>query len=228
MEASKRRGWLMNREGRLKTSPPPLWERERVRESIYTFLIFSLFLSGCASVQTQQEWERVRAFATERTGIETHWEQTEEDVKVTKEEVNKLLSDGLTEDNAVKIALINNHALQATFEEIGIAKADLVQAGLFTNPNLSALFRFPFGGGGTDIEAAGLIKISDFWQIPLRKKLAAARLEAAILEVSDEILNTVDDVKRAHNEYITLFIMSQETEKMKSQMEELKNHLVYR
>src|SRR4030042_1650482 len=112
-------------------------------------------------------------------------------------------------------------SLQATFEEIGVAKADLVQAGLFTNPNLSALFRFPFGGGGSDIEAAGLIKISDFWQIPLRQKVAAARLETAILEVSDEILNTVADVKRAHNKSIALYIMMREAEEMKSQMEGL-------
>ena len=194
--------------------------------SIYIFLI--LFLASCAGIQTTQEWEKVKTFSAERTGVSVQWEKTEDDAKFIKEEVNKLLSDGLTEDDAVKIALINNRALQATFEEIGVAKADLVQAGLFTNPNLSALFRFPFGGGGTDIEAAGLIKISDFWQIPLRKKVAAARLETAILEVSDEILNTVAEVKRAHNEYIALFITSQETEKMKRQMEELKNHLVYR
>jgi cobalt-zinc-cadmium efflux system outer membrane protein len=193
--------------------------------SIYIFLILSL--AGCASVQTQQEWEKVKAFSLERTGVEARWEQTEEDVKITKEEVNKLLSDGLTEEDAVSIALLNNRKLQASFEEIGVAKADLVQAGLFTNPNLLALFRFPFGGGGSDIEAAGLFKISDFWQIPLRKKVAAAQLEAAIFEVSEEILNTVAEVKSARNEYIALFRLRQETEEMKWQMEELKNHLTY-
>jgi cobalt-zinc-cadmium efflux system outer membrane protein len=191
-------------------------------------LLFSLFFAGCASVQTQKEWEKVKAFSKERTGIETRWQQTEEDIRVAKESANKLLSDGLTEEDAVSIALLNNRKLQASFEEIGVAKADLVQAGLFTNPNLSALFRFPFGGGGTDIEAVGLIKISDFWQIPLRKKVAAARLDSAILEVSEEILNTVAEAKSAHNEYIALFRLRQETEKMKKQMEELKNHLIYR
>src|SRR3972149_601603 len=113
MEASKRRGWFMNREGLLKRSPLPLWERGRVRGSIYTFLIFSLFLSGCASVQTQQEWERVRAFATERTGIETHWEQTEEDVKVRKEEVNNLVQDVRAEAHRFALELVNNKALQS-------------------------------------------------------------------------------------------------------------------
>jgi outer membrane protein, heavy metal efflux system len=189
---------------------------------------FSITLAGCAGVQTQQEWDKVKAFSTERTGVETHWVQTEEDAKVTEGEVKKLLLEGLTEEDAIKIALINNRRLQATFEEIGVAKADLVQAGLFTNPNLSAVFRFPFGGGGTDIEAVGAFKISDLWQIPLRKKVAASRLEATLLKVSEEILNTVAEAKRAHNEYIALSRMREETGKMKSQMEELRNHLIYR
>src|SRR3990172_2982593 len=228
MEASKRRGWFMNREGLLKRSPLPLWERGRVRGSIYTFLILFLFVSGCASVQTQQEWERVRAFATERTGIETHWQQTEENAKVTKEEVNKLLLDGLSDDDAVRIALVNNKTLQSTFEEIGIARADLVQAGLFSNPNLSAVFRFPFGGGGADIEAVMPFRISDLWQIPLRKKVASARIESTMLKVSEEILNTVAETRHTHNEYIALSRVKDETEKMKRQMEELRNHLMYR
>jgi len=218
----------MNSEGLLKRSPLPLWERGRVRGSIYTFLIFSLFLSGCASVQTQQEWEKVKAFSMERTGAEIRWEQTEEDVKVTKEEVNKLLSDGLTENDAVRIALVNNKTLQSTFEEIGIDRADLVQAGLFSNPNLSAVFRFPFGGGGADIEAVMPFRISDLWQIPLRKKVASARLESTMLKVSEEILNTVAETRHAHNEYIALSRVKDETEKMKRQMEELRNHLMYR
>lgn len=190
--------------------------------------LFGLFLTGCASVQTHQEWERVMAFATDRAGVETHWEQTEEDAKITKEKVNKLLSDGLTEDDAVRVALINNKTLQSAFEEIGIAKADVVQAGLFSNPNLSAVFRFPFGGGGNDIEAVMPFRISDLWQIPLRKKVAYARLESTMLKVSEEILNTVAETRHTHNKYIALSRVKDETEKMKKQMEEFRNHLMYR
>lgn len=198
------------------------------RKYLYAFLTAIVLLTGCANVQTRQEWERVNAFAMERTGIETRWEQTDEDVKATKTEVDKLLTDGLTEEDAVKIALLNNRKLQAFFEEIGVAKADLVQAGLFTNPNLLAVFRFPFGGGGTNIGADAVMNISDFWQIPLRKKVASTRLETAILHVSKEILNTVSEAKHAHNEYIALSLIRDETEKIKEQMEEWRDHLVYR
>ena len=46
----------------------------------------------------------------------------------------------LTGDSAVQIALLNNRALRATLEEIGISRADLIQAGLLRNPEFSAAF----------------------------------------------------------------------------------------
>lgn len=194
----------------------------------YFLFAIILLLTGCASVQTHQEWERVNHFALERTGIEIKWEQSEEDAKAVKDEVKKLISDGITMDEAVKIALLNNRNLQAAFEEIGIAKADLVQAGLFTNPNLSAIFRFPFGGSGTGIEAAGVFNIADFWQIPIRKKVAAARLETTMLQVSEDILNTAAEAKRAYISHSALSSIRDEMEKIKDHTEEWRDHLIYR
>ncbi|MFO0752045.1 MAG: TolC family protein [Thermodesulfovibrionales bacterium] len=149
-------------------------------------------------------------------------------MKKTREDANRLLSDGLTMDNAVKIALLNNRELQAAFEEIGIARADLVQAGLFTNPRLSAVFRFPLGGGGASVEAEGLVNMADFWRAPLRKKVAAAKLEEVMFRVSDEILKTQAEAKDAYIEYIAVSRMREETEKIRDQTKELKDHLLYR
>src|SRR4051812_29027480 len=68
--------------------------------------------------------------------------------------VETLLRATLTADRAVQIALLNNRNLQATFEEIGVAKADLLEAGLLKNPSFDASVRFPDGGGGTNNEFA--------------------------------------------------------------------------
>lgn len=198
------------------------------RKYTYTFLAITLFLTGCASVQTVQEWNRVKAFTKDRTGAETRWEQTDKDVKDTQAEVNKLLSDGLTIEDTVRIALLNHRKLQATFEEIGVAKADLVQAGLFTNPNLSAVFRFPSGGGSSSIEGEGVLNIADFWQIPLRKKVATAKLEAAMLQVSEEILTTVAEAKQAYIDCIALMTIKNEMVRIKQETESWKDHLIYR
>lgn len=55
------------------------------------------------------------------------------------------LDDGITEDEAVAIALWNNAAFQETLVSLDIARGDLIQAGLLPNPlgsyTLSAALR---------------------------------------------------------------------------------------
>jgi outer membrane protein, heavy metal efflux system len=50
------------------------------------------------------------------------------------------LNDGLTDDEAIAIALWNNPKFQLDLAELGIARADLLDAGLLRNPILSLLF----------------------------------------------------------------------------------------
>lgn len=50
------------------------------------------------------------------------------------------LDDGLSEDEAVAVALWNNREFLATLANLGIARGDLVQAGLLTNPQLNTFF----------------------------------------------------------------------------------------
>jgi hypothetical protein len=57
--------------------------------------------------------------------------------------VGVVLEDGLAEQEAVAIALWNNSGFQESLADLGIARADLVQAGLLRNPVLSLLF--PWG-----------------------------------------------------------------------------------
>jgi len=46
----------------------------------------------------------------------------------------------------VQIALLNNKDLQATYEDLSIAQADLVQAGLLQNPVFGASLALPVAG----------------------------------------------------------------------------------
>lgn len=200
---------------------------QRNRIILYLF-IASLFLSGCATVETKEEWQRIDLFSVEKTGMNILWHKNGDDERLIKDEIKKLLSDGLSMEDSIRIALLNNKKLQAAFEEIGIAKADLVQAGLLANPDLSLLFRFPFGGGKTGIEAGGLLNISDLWQIPVKKKVAASRLEVVINQIFERILDVVKEVKTAYIDYASLSLIRDEIERMKDTIEEWKDHLIYR
>lgn len=112
--------------------------------------------------------------------------------------VHRLLKDDLTPESAVRVALINNPSLLATFEEVGISEADLAQAGIVQNPDVSGFARFAHGGPGTNTEFSLVQNVFDIFVAPLRRKLAAAELEQAKARVAHEVLSLAADVKAAY------------------------------
>jgi hypothetical protein len=132
----------------------------------------------------------------ERTGHRIIWNNSSAaDAEVTAA-VDKVLADELTAESAVQIALLNNRSLQATFEEIGIAQADLVQAGLLKNPIFEAKLKYAEAGGGTGMELNAVADFLDIFLIPLRKKIAAANLVAAQHRVTGEAISLAGEVKK--------------------------------
>jgi cobalt-zinc-cadmium efflux system outer membrane protein len=101
------------------------------------------------------------------------------------------LKDGLSEHDAVQIALLNNRDLQALYARLGIAQADLVQASLLHNPVIDALTGFPVGGGIVDLSFGVAMDVIDLLYTPLRKRVAAARFEETKLRVAGEVLDVV-------------------------------------
>src|SRR3990172_1627063 len=84
-------------------------------------------LIGCASVPKEAGFPDVQNIIEQRIGRRVHWNQgTSEDTAVV-DAVRSMLQQELTIDEAVQIALLNNRSLQATYEELGIAQADLEQ-----------------------------------------------------------------------------------------------------
>jgi len=90
--------------------------------------------TGCASVSPERGHDQVSSIVGERTGHKTRWEKGPPDQAEIADWVRKVTSEGLTRDRAVEIALVNNPGLQATYEELGVSQADMVQAGLLRNP----------------------------------------------------------------------------------------------
>ena len=112
--------------------------------------------------------------------------------------VQVLVRAPLTADRAVQIALLNNRALQATFEEIGVAKSDLIEAGLLKNPVFDASVRLPDEeSSGTNTEFSLALELIDILQIPLRRKVAASEVARARLRAGDAVLKLSAEVKSA-------------------------------
>src|SRR5712692_10717675 len=154
-------------------------------------------LAGCAHVDPNPAFHELANTVHLRTGKRVQWNRgTAEDAQA-QAAVGSLLSRPLTADSAVQVALLNNHNLQATYEELGIAQADLVESGLLRNPIFTFERRFP----GQALEADLLKEFIDILLLPLRKRIAAAQFEAAKLRVGHEILKTAAEVRAAFYEH---------------------------
>jgi cobalt-zinc-cadmium efflux system outer membrane protein len=155
-------------------------------------------LAACA-VPKEAGFPDVAKAAEERTGHAIRWSQDSEAGAAIRVRVRTLLAGELTAATAVEVALLNNAALQATYEELMIAQADLVQAGLAQNPKISGNVGFALPGTtGALAYGVGLeLDFLDLLLIPAKKRIAAAEFEAAKNRVGNEILSLAHGVRVA-------------------------------
>ncbi|MDB4943650.1 MAG: Copper tolerance protein [Labilithrix sp.] len=156
------------------------------------------FLAACASTSPKSAFDDVAHGVEQRSGQRVRWDRnTKEDAAATRT-IDALLARELTVDGAVQVALLGNPRLRSSFEELSIGQADLVQAGLLANP--------VFTVGRTAWEAEHLSpnlfasveqSFLDIVTLPLRKRVAAADLEATKLRVADEVLGLAAEVRSA-------------------------------
>lgn len=149
-----------------------------------------VLLSGCASVALNAGFDDVRATVEERSALKIFWNNGTDLDKEATEKIGSLLKDQLTADEAVQVALLNNRELQAIYSELGLAQADLVEAGLLKNPIFDAAVLFPVSHGGRpDLELSVVMNFLDVFYMPLRKRVAAARFEEAKTRVTGSVLD---------------------------------------
>lgn len=140
----------------------------------------------------------VQATTQQRTGMRVEWIQNRSEDSVAQAYVQRALVGEVPVDSAIQIGLLRNKRLQASFEDVGIAQADLVQSGLFANPLLSAGLAFsPSGGPGVQNVGVALPFI-DFLQRPLRRRVAAQEFEAARARMSAAVLSLAADIRIAY------------------------------
>ncbi|MDO8142190.1 MAG: hypothetical protein Q6358_11880, partial [Candidatus Brocadiales bacterium] len=146
---------------------------------VFIMLICVGILIGCASVPKEAGFPDVQKLIERRISQRVHWNQGRPEDAAVADAVRYMLQQELTVDEAVQIALLNNRSLQAIYEELGIAQADAVQAGLLRNPIFGAGFRFPDktvgGHRSTNTEFSVVQDFLDLLVLPLRKKVAAAQ-----------------------------------------------------
>jgi len=138
----------------------------------------------CSRVSPDADFDRARESIADRTGAGDAYDPRTD--AAIDDRVLRLLDDGLTGEEAVQVALLNNRAFQALFQTIGASRADVVQSGLLTNPSIGFSARFPEGGGRSDLNFSFAQELVDLWQVPVRRRIAEAQLEQTVMDVVRE------------------------------------------
>lgn len=168
-----------------------------IKYPIAAIVIF-LILPGCTSIPKDLGRSDVNSLIGER-GL-----PVESDAVVDKEEyLNALLAKPLTSDSAIRIALANNPQLKAVYASLGIAAADVYEAGRIRNPIFSFSSLDSNESGERNLNSYGLVvSFADLITLPSRKRFAEGEFAVMKESIGAEIVNTAAETEAAFYEFV--------------------------
>lgn len=162
-------------------------------------LLAATVLTGCASVAIDQNFAEVERFAREQAGSEVRWLRSDAEREAMRGEVDRLLTQPLAIDDAVRIALGYSPAFQSLLADAAVASADATGSARIGNPvfTFERLFRSGAEGRELDIGRSLGISLFDLLFLPARLEQAEFRQQQTRLQSSIALLSTVTEVRQA-------------------------------
>ena len=166
---------------------------------MHTFFKLSLMaaaiaLAACASVSPDGGAADINALTSGKTaGVDAQVALA--DTAASRDAVAKLLSEPISAESAVRIALLNNPGLHASLATLGISDADRVQAGSLPNPHFS-IGRFA-EHDKIEIERALKFNVVGLLCLPWRAKWQNQQHELAKLAAAQEVIKLAADTRKA-------------------------------
>ncbi len=154
-----------------------------------------IFVAGCTTFSKDGGLNAVNDLTRTRIQQEASWQRSDADTQAAQSATRGLLAKPLGIDDAVKVALLNNRGLQATYADLGIAEADVVQAGRLRNPGFS--FTRLRRADEIEIERSFLFDVLGLITMPLRTELERRRFALTQGRVAGEVLQLAADTRRA-------------------------------
>lgn len=163
------------------------------RLAMLCVVVISSLLSGCATFSGDGGIDDVQSTVAQRLKQDVAFDGA--DKAIAQQRVNELLAKPLGVDEAWQLALLNNRGLKAGLAELGIAEADLVQAGRLPNPRFSMLYTRH--DGDYKIEQSFTFNVFALLTMPQAKAVEQQRFEQAKLEVSLQVLALAQATRQA-------------------------------
>src|ERR1700687_6506538 len=179
----------------LQNAPAPV-SRLQLKPAYLAALLSTLALPGCATFSPDGGMTVVAKVAGETLKKDVVSIRTTDDAEGARNAVQRLLRRALTVDTAVQIALLNNRGLQASYNELALAEANLVQDSLPPNPTFS-ISRIS-GDGALEIERQVVGDILALATLPFRSEIARQRFQKGQIRAAEDTLRLAADVRRTY------------------------------
>jgi outer membrane protein TolC len=170
-------------------------------------------LAGCATFSPDGGFDAVQSFARPRIKQEIPRLATENDRERAAALVKERLAAPLTAEDAVAIALLNNPSLLAAYAELGVAEAELVQAGRLRNPGFS--FARLRRGEEREIERKFVFDVIGLVTMPLRLDAERGAFAAAQLRTARDVVGIADEARRAWTDAVAAAEISRYAEQVR-------------
>ena len=158
--------------------------------------LLPLTLLGCANFSADGGLNRVSELSRERIGYSVPHVLNTTNSSTVEARISTLLSATLSSDSVVEITVLNHPRLRVALADLGIAEADLVQAGRIRNPGFS--FGRLSGNGEVEIDRAIMFDLSGLLSMPLRRAIEERRFAQTQLQTALQIVRLATDTRRAY------------------------------
>jgi cobalt-zinc-cadmium efflux system outer membrane protein len=162
---------------------------------LFTAVAFVLLVAGCQTAPCAPDRSAVSVSLSQRVGHSVP--DCIEPGEITFPP-GATLEDGVTEDEAVSIALWNNAAFQELLVDLGLARGDLIQAGLLPNPE----FVYYWPVSDKPFKYLFDLPIEALWLRPIRVRSAASEADRTAERLTQAGLDLMRDVRQAYADVV--------------------------
>jgi cobalt-zinc-cadmium efflux system outer membrane protein len=161
------------------------------RSELTRLVLVAALLSGCQTAAVEHRVDGVSNELVGRFGV-----SVSETTSATQPGLPRgvVLDDGLSEAEAVQVALWNNAAFQEMLAALGVSQAQLLDAGLISDPQFTIFFPL----GPKQLEFTAFQAVDVLWLQPVRVRAAELDLDRVSQTLVQNGLDVIRDVRVAH------------------------------
>ena len=157
--------------------------------------MLAVLMAGCATVDINQSLGRTNTEVAAFTQGNLTLAQSDSQRRALQSTADEMLAKPLSQDDAVRLALVNSPSMQALLAQHWADAADAAQSGRIANPILT-LERL---SSPVEVEVARMLAFGllDLLTLPQRQRVAQGRVEQTQLQLAASVVENVTQVRQA-------------------------------